>query len=110
MVGDVNAAGRSTGLVQAGRGANYEAAVATFIRTKGITHCPTACVGATQARLGASDREALHRRWVEAEAHRLLQGGRSGLMFISPEPNSVASDLTPRAMPAPEAAPIHVGY
>ena len=34
-------------------------AVAEFIRTKGITRCPTACVLPTQALLGAADRAAL---------------------------------------------------
>jgi hypothetical protein len=35
------------------------AAVAEFIRTKGVTRCPTACVLPTQASLAASDRQAL---------------------------------------------------
>jgi len=33
--------------------------VAEFIRTKGVTRCPTACVLPTQASVGAADREAL---------------------------------------------------
>lgn len=33
--------------------------VAEFIRTKGITRCPTACVLPTQALVGAADRAAL---------------------------------------------------
>jgi hypothetical protein len=36
-----------------------EVAVAEFIRTKGITRCPTACVLPTQASVAAADREAL---------------------------------------------------
>jgi hypothetical protein len=36
-----------------------EAAVAEFIRTKGVTRCPTACVLPTQAAVGAADRAAL---------------------------------------------------
>ncbi len=72
MVGDVNAAG-SPGPVPLRPDADYNAAVATFIRTQGITHCPTACVGTTQATIGPIDREALQRRWVEAEARRLLR-------------------------------------
>ena len=35
------------------------AAVAEFIRTKGITRCPTACVSPTQGLVGAADRAAL---------------------------------------------------
>jgi hypothetical protein len=34
-------------------------AIAEFIRTKGITRCPTACVLPTQGRVGAADRVAL---------------------------------------------------
>jgi hypothetical protein len=61
--------------------AEYEAAVAAFIRTKGITRCPTACVVQTQATIGPDDRDALHRRWAETESRRLQNGGRSGLML-----------------------------
>jgi len=34
-------------------------AIAEFIRSKGITRCPTACVLPTQALVGAADRAAL---------------------------------------------------
>lgn len=37
----------------------HEAAVATFIRSKGITRCPTACLVRTQASVPAADRAAL---------------------------------------------------
>ena len=37
---------------------NSETEVAEFIRTKGITRCPTACVLPTQASVAAADREA----------------------------------------------------
>lgn len=36
-----------------------EAQIAAFIRSKGVTRCPTACVLPTQARVSAADREAL---------------------------------------------------
>ena len=36
-----------------------EAAVAEFIRTRGVTRCPTACVVPTQAAVAAADRAAL---------------------------------------------------
>jgi hypothetical protein len=36
-----------------------EAVVAEFIRTKGITRCPTACVLPTQGLVAAADRAAL---------------------------------------------------
>jgi hypothetical protein len=40
-------------------GSDSEAAVAEFIRTKGVTRCPTACVLPTQGSVAVADREAL---------------------------------------------------
>ena len=77
MVGVVDSSRRS--LLRSD--AEYEAAVAAFIRTKGITRCPTACVVPTQATIGAEDQAALHRRWAENESRRNQQCGRSGLVF-----------------------------
>lgn len=37
----------------------YEAAVAAFIRSKGVTRCPTACALPTQGTVPAADRAAL---------------------------------------------------
>jgi hypothetical protein len=37
----------------------HEAAVVEFIRTKGITRCPTACAFRTQSTVPAADRAAL---------------------------------------------------
>ena len=93
MVGEVNAVGRSTRPAPLGDDAAYNAAVATFIRAKGITRCPTACVAATQATIGPVDREALQWRWAETETRRLVRGDCSGLMLISPEPKPAASGL-----------------
>ena len=39
----------------------YEAAVAAFIRNKGVTRCPTACLVRTQASVPDADRAALER-------------------------------------------------
>jgi len=39
----------------------YEDAVAAFIRSKGVTRCPTACLVRTQASVPAADRAALER-------------------------------------------------
>lgn len=41
--------------------AEIQAAVAAFIRSRGVTRCPTACAVPTQGRVGAADREALRR-------------------------------------------------
>ena len=50
----------------------YEAAVAAFIRNKGITRCPTACLVRTQASVPPADRAALER--YEAERDRSRRG------------------------------------
>jgi hypothetical protein len=47
----------------------HEAAVVEFIRTKGITRCPTACAFRTQGTVPAADRAALEnyvaaREWL----------------------------------------------
>ena len=48
----------------------YEAAVAEFIRTRGVTRCPTVCAVRTQGSVSSADREALQRRAAEAETLR----------------------------------------
>ena len=49
---------------------NSQAEIATFIRTKGITRCPTACAAPTHASGNAADREALRLRTERLEALR----------------------------------------
>jgi hypothetical protein len=49
---------------------NYEAEIALFIRTKGITRCPTACVAPTHASGSTADRQALRLRAERLEALR----------------------------------------
>ena len=46
----------------------YEAAVAAFIRNKGVTRCPTACLVRTQGSVPAEDRVALEQ--YEADRQR----------------------------------------
>jgi hypothetical protein len=48
----------------------YEAAVAAFIRSKGVTRCPTACVVRTQASVSAADRAALGEYEADRERSR----------------------------------------
>lgn len=50
--------------------AEYEAAVAEFIRTNGITRCPTVCLAPTQGSVAAADRMALQRRAEQFEEVR----------------------------------------
>jgi hypothetical protein len=39
----------------------FDAAVAAFIRSNGVTRCPTACALPTQGMIAAADRAALQR-------------------------------------------------
>jgi hypothetical protein len=48
----------------------YDAAIAAFIRRKGVTRCPTACVVRTQGTVSKSDQEALQKRAAEVELRR----------------------------------------
>ena len=52
---------------------NDREAVAEFIRTKGITRCPTACVLPTQGLIPAADRVALEEHAVERDRLRRAQ-------------------------------------
>jgi hypothetical protein len=53
----------------------YDAAIAAFIRTKGVTRCPTACLTPTQGSTGAADRAAL-RQWAEQREARREERAR----------------------------------
>jgi len=50
---------------------DYEAAIAEFMRKKGITRCPTACAVPTRATLAETDRAALRDYGAAREAVRL---------------------------------------
>ena len=69
----------------------FEAEVAAFIRSHGVTRCPTACVVRTQATIDQADREALQRRAAEEEIRRksrrnplTISFGRRSLRRIEP--------------------------
>jgi hypothetical protein len=49
---------------------DYEVVIAEFIRTNGITRCPTACVLPTQGLVGAADRAALEEYAVARDRMR----------------------------------------
>jgi hypothetical protein len=51
--------------------ADYEAAVAAFLRTKGVTRCPTVCVIPTQATVAEADRAAYRDHVAAQEAARV---------------------------------------
>jgi hypothetical protein len=67
--------------------ADYEAAVAAFLRTKGVTRCPTVCVVPTQATVAEADRAA-YRDYVAAkEAARLeKQKTLQQILHLPPAP------------------------
>ena len=58
-----------------------EAAVAEFIRDKGITRCPTACVLPTQGEVTASDRAALAEYFTERERKRRARAAQRARLY-----------------------------
>ena len=57
---------------------DFATAVAEFIRTRGVTRCPTACVLPTQGSVAAADREALGEYAVRrAERRRMKVAARA---------------------------------
>jgi hypothetical protein len=63
-----------------------EAAVAEFIRTRGVTRCPTACVLPTQGAVGAADREALEEYAARREQLRRVKLATRMQQFWTVEP------------------------
>jgi hypothetical protein len=59
----------------------YEAAVAAFIRSNGITRCPTACALPTQAAPAAADRVALQHYATLRNQSRRQQAAARGRSF-----------------------------
>ena len=51
--------------------ADYEAAIAAFLRNKGVTRCPTVCAVPTQASVAEADRAAYRDHVAAQEAARL---------------------------------------
>jgi hypothetical protein len=49
----------------------YEKAIEEFMRSKGVTRCPTACVVPTHANVAEADRAALRDYGAAREAARL---------------------------------------
>jgi len=65
----------------------YEAAVAVFIRTKGVTRCPTACAVPTQGTVAASDRAALEDyATARARLRRQRQAARERTFWAAQAP------------------------
>jgi hypothetical protein len=60
---------------------DYEAVIAEFVRTKGITRCPTACVLPTQGSIDAADRVALEKHAVAQERVRQTKAATRARLF-----------------------------
>ena len=60
---------------------DYEVVIAEFIRTKGITRCPTACVLPTQGSIGAADRVELEKHAVAQERVRQTKAAARSRLF-----------------------------
>ncbi len=60
---------------------DYDAVIAEFIRTKGITRCPTACVLPTQGSIDAADRVALEKHAVAQERVRQTKATARARLF-----------------------------
>jgi hypothetical protein len=65
----------------------YEAAVAAFLRTKGVTRCPTACALPTQGTIAATDRAALENYAIaRTRARRQRQAARERSFWAAQPP------------------------
>ena len=56
--------------------ADYEAAIAQFLRTRGVTRCPTVCVVPTRATIAEADRAA-YRDYIAAKEAARLEKAKS---------------------------------
>ncbi len=61
--------------------ANCETVIEEYIRTKGVTRCPTACVVPTQASVTAADRAALEEYCSERERQRREKAAARARLF-----------------------------
>jgi len=69
---------------------DYEAAVAAFIRNRGVTRCPTACLVRTQASVPAADRAALeHYEAGREQSRRSHIAATARLLGVPMPPASV---------------------
>ena len=64
----------------------YEAAVAAFLRDRGVTRCPTACLVRTQAAVTAADRVALEHYEAGREQSRRSHIAATARMLGVPMP------------------------
>jgi len=65
--------------------ADYQAAVAAFLSTRGVTRCPTVCAVPTHATVADADRAA-YRDYVMAKETARLEKLKSAQMAHFPSP------------------------
>lgn len=69
------------------RGDDCDTVIAEFIRTKGITRCPTACVLPTQGSVDEADRAALEEHaTLQERSRRAKAAARARLFWSVPAP------------------------
>jgi hypothetical protein len=73
---------------------NHCEAVAEFIRTKGITRCPTACVLPTQGLVAAVDRIALEEHSIARDQLRRAQTAARGRPFFQGPTRNIGGLIT----------------
>jgi hypothetical protein len=61
--------------------ADYETVIAEFIRTRGITRCPTACLLPTQGSIDSADQAALERHAATQERLRQAKAAARARLF-----------------------------
>jgi hypothetical protein len=66
------------------RPGDCEAVIAEYIRTRGITRCPTACVLPTQGSVDAADRAALEQHAITQERLRQARASARDRSFWAP--------------------------
>jgi hypothetical protein len=64
---------------------DYEAAIAAFLSTRGVTRCPTVCAVPTQATVAEADRAA-YRDYVAAQEAARLEKQKSLQQFVNLPP------------------------
>jgi hypothetical protein len=79
----------------------YEAAISDFLRSKGVTRCPTACVAPTHGGTAETDRAALRDHANALEVARLEK--RSALRRPVTPPSAIMAGRPPQAQLLPQA-------
>ena len=64
-------------------GYNREAVIAEYIRTKGVTRCPTACAVPTQGSVDQADRAALEEYAIERDRQRREKAAARARLFCA---------------------------